>query len=34
MGIIMILIFAGILFVSGTDFDKVKEFINNNDHEQ
>lgn len=29
---IMILIFAGILFVSGTDFDKVKEFVNNNDN--
>lgn len=34
MGAIMILIFAGILFVSGSDFDKVKEFINSNDNEQ
>ena len=32
MGTIMILIFAGILFISGTDFDKVKDFINNNDN--
>lgn len=32
MSTIMILIFAGILFVSGTDFDKVKDFINNNDN--